>query len=59
MIAGSTVAAAMAGQFAIGSDIFNAIASGTIAVIACAVIGSVTVLPARARACSDGGWTPG
>jgi RND superfamily putative drug exporter len=41
----------MAGQFAIGSAIFNAIASGTIAVIACAVIacaviGSVTVLPA-------------
>jgi uncharacterized membrane protein YdfJ with MMPL/SSD domain len=46
VIAGSTVAAAMAGQFAIGSDIFNAIASGTIAVIGCAVIGSVTVLPA-------------
>ncbi|HEY3908070.1 MAG TPA: MMPL family transporter [Streptosporangiaceae bacterium] len=46
VIAGSTVAAAMAGQFAIGSAIFNAIASGTIAVIACAVTGSVTVLPA-------------
>ena len=46
VIAGSTVAAAMAGQFAIGSDIFNGIASGTIAVIACAVMGSVTVLPA-------------
>ena len=35
-----------AGQFMIGTDIFNGIASGTIAVIACAVAGSVTVLPA-------------
>jgi uncharacterized membrane protein YdfJ with MMPL/SSD domain len=46
VIAGTTVAAAMAGQFAIGSDVFNGIASGTITVIACAVMGSVTVLPA-------------
>ena len=30
----------------IGTDIFNGIAAGTIAVIACAVAGSVTVLPA-------------
>jgi RND superfamily putative drug exporter len=36
----------MAGQFMIGADIFNGIAAGTIAVIACAVAGSVTVLPA-------------
>ena len=42
----ATVAIAMAGQFVIGTDIFNGIASGTIAVIACAVVGSVTVLPA-------------
>ena len=46
LIAGATVAMAMAGQFAIGSSIFNGIASGTIAVIACAVAGSITVLPA-------------
>ena len=46
VIAGSTVAVAMAGQFAIGSDIFDGIASGTIVVVACAVAGSVTVLPA-------------
>ena len=46
IVAGSTVAIAMAGQFLIGSDIFNGIAAGTIAVIACAVAGSVTVLPA-------------
>src|SRR5262249_45823376 len=42
----TTVAVAMAGMFMVGSDIFNGIASGTIAVIACAVAGSVTVLPA-------------
>ena len=46
VIAGTTVAIAMAGQYVVGSDIFNGIASGTIAVVACAVAGSVTVLPA-------------
>ena len=46
VIAGTTVAIAMAGQYVIGSAIFNGIASGTIAVVACAVAGSVTVLPA-------------
>ncbi len=46
LIAGTTVAIAMAGQFAIGSSIFNGIASGTIAVVLCAMAGSVTVLPA-------------
>jgi RND superfamily putative drug exporter len=45
-IAGATVIVAMAGQFAIGSSIFNGIAAGTIAVVACAVAGSITVLPA-------------
>ena len=46
LVAGTTVAIAMAGQFMIGTDIFNGIAAGTIVVIACAVAGSVTVLPA-------------
>jgi RND superfamily putative drug exporter len=46
VIAGTTVAIAMAGQYVVGSPIFNGIASGTIAVVACAVAGSVTVLPA-------------
>jgi RND superfamily putative drug exporter len=46
VIAGVTVMIAMAAQFAIGSDVFNGIASGTIVVVACAVVGSVTVLPA-------------
>src|SRR2546425_5966358 len=45
LVSGTTVAIAMAGMYVIGSDIFNGIASGTIAVIACAVAGSVTVLP--------------
>jgi uncharacterized membrane protein YdfJ with MMPL/SSD domain len=35
----------MAGMYVIGSAIFNGVASGTIVVIACAVAGSVTVLP--------------
>ena len=46
LISGTTVAIAMAGMFVLGLDIFNGIASGTITVIACAVAGSVTVLPA-------------
>jgi uncharacterized membrane protein YdfJ with MMPL/SSD domain len=46
LIAGTTVAIAMAGQFVVGSAIFNGIAAGTIVVVACAVAGSVTVLPA-------------
>jgi uncharacterized membrane protein YdfJ with MMPL/SSD domain len=45
VVAGMTVAVAMAGMFMVGSDIFNGIAAGTIAVIVCAVGGSVTVLP--------------
>jgi len=46
IVSGTTVAFAMAGMYIIGSKIFNGIASGTIAVILCAVAGSVTVLPA-------------
>ena len=49
LISGTTVAIAMAGMFVLGLDIFNGIAAGTIAVIACAVAGSVTVLPAVLR----------
>ena len=49
LIAGTTVAIAMAGQFVVGSDIFNGTAARTIVVVACAVAGSVTVLPALLR----------
>jgi RND superfamily putative drug exporter len=46
LVSGTTVIVALAGLFVIDSNVFNAIASGTIAVVACAVAGSVTVLPA-------------
>jgi len=45
IVSGSVVTIAMAGMFVIGSDVFNGLASGTMLVIACAVAGSVTVLP--------------
>jgi RND superfamily putative drug exporter len=46
LVSGTTVIVAMAGLFVIHSKVFDSIASGTIAVVACAVAGSVTVLPA-------------
>jgi uncharacterized membrane protein YdfJ with MMPL/SSD domain len=46
LVSGTTVALAMAGMYVVGLAVFNGIASGTIAVIACAVAGSLTVLPA-------------
>jgi RND superfamily putative drug exporter len=46
LVSGTTVMVAIAGLFVIRSNVFNAIAAGTIAVVACAVAGSVTVLPA-------------
>jgi uncharacterized membrane protein YdfJ with MMPL/SSD domain len=45
IVSGTVVAVAMAGMFIIRSDVFNGLAAGTIAVILCAVAGSVTVLP--------------
>ncbi|HVR12213.1 MAG TPA: MMPL family transporter, partial [Gaiellaceae bacterium] len=46
IVSGTTVAVAMAGMYFVGSKVFNGLASATIAVIVCAVVGSVTVLPA-------------
>ncbi|HET8743949.1 MAG TPA: MMPL family transporter [Gaiella sp.] len=46
LVSGTTVALAMAGMFVVGAKVLNGIAAGTIAVVACAVAGSVTVLPA-------------
>src|SRR5215470_3552367 len=46
VISGCTVALAITGMFVPGLKVLNGIAAGTIAVIACAVAGSVTVLPA-------------
>jgi uncharacterized membrane protein YdfJ with MMPL/SSD domain len=49
LVSGSSVTVAMAGMFFIGSTVFNGLASGTMTVIACAVAGSVTVLPGVLR----------
>jgi uncharacterized membrane protein YdfJ with MMPL/SSD domain len=46
LISGTTVIVAIAGLFVIRSNVLNAIASGTITVVACAIVGSVTILPA-------------
>jgi uncharacterized membrane protein YdfJ with MMPL/SSD domain len=46
LISGSTVIAAMAGMFLSGDKTFVSFAEGTILVVAIAVLGSVTVLPA-------------
>ena len=45
LISGATVLIAMAGMFIAGSRIFSSFAIGTMLVVLCAVIGSVTVLP--------------
>ena len=46
IVSGSTVAVALAGMYVIRSKVFSGIATGTILVVACAVLASVLVLPA-------------
>jgi uncharacterized membrane protein YdfJ with MMPL/SSD domain len=46
LVSGITVAIAMAGMYFAGASTFESFASGTILVVAIAVIGSLTVLPA-------------
>ena len=46
LISGSTVIVAMAGMFLTGDQAFSSFAMGTILVVAIAVLGSLTVLPA-------------
>ena len=46
LISGLTVMIAMAGMFITGDDMFGSFALGTIMVVAIAVVGSLTVLPA-------------
>jgi uncharacterized membrane protein YdfJ with MMPL/SSD domain len=46
LVSGLTVMTAMAGMFLTGFKIFNSLAIATIAVVAMAVLGSLTVLPA-------------
>ena len=48
LVSGLTVRIAMAGMFIAGNAVFTSMAVGTIIVVAVAVLGSVTVLPARA-----------
>src|SRR3954452_3939435 len=53
LIAGSTVMVAMAGMFFAGLSIFTALGLGAIMVVAVAMIGSVTVLPAVLASLGD------
>jgi RND superfamily putative drug exporter len=56
MISGITVMIAMAGMFFAGSAIFTSFGVGTILVVAVAVIGSLTVLPAVLSKLCSSGW---
>ncbi|HVP76116.1 MAG TPA: MMPL family transporter [Gaiellaceae bacterium] len=53
VISGATVLIAMAGMFIAGNRIFTSFAVGTMLVVLCAVIGSVTVLPAALAKLGD------
>jgi RND superfamily putative drug exporter len=46
LVSGAAVVCAMAGLFVIGDSTFNSLAVGSIIVVAVAVLGSITVLPA-------------
>ncbi|SDC61892.1 MMPL family transporter [Nocardioides lianchengensis] len=46
LVSGGAVIAAMAGLFLVGDSTFNSLAVGSILVVAIAVLGSITVLPA-------------
>ncbi len=53
LISGLTVMTAMAGMFLAGNAVFTSFAMGTMLVVAVAIIGSVTVLPAVMAALGD------
>jgi RND superfamily putative drug exporter len=57
LISGVTVMAAMGGMFFAGNPIFGSFGAGTILVVAVAMLGSVTVLPAVLSFLSRKGWT--
>src|SRR4051794_14604976 len=57
LISGFTVIVAMAGMFLAGNAVFVSFGIGTILVVAVAVLGSVTVLPAMLAFLSRKGWT--
>jgi uncharacterized membrane protein YdfJ with MMPL/SSD domain len=56
LISGFTVMAAMAGMFLAGNAVFVSFGIGTIIVVAVAMLGSVTVLPAMLSFLSRKGW---
>jgi RND superfamily putative drug exporter len=57
LVSGLTVMAAMAGMFLAGNAVFVSFGIGTIIVVAVAMLGSVTVLPAMLSFLSRKGWT--
>ncbi len=57
LISGLTVMVAMAGMFLAGNAVFASFAVGTILVVAVAMLGSVTVLPAMLAFLGRKGWT--
>src|SRR5690349_756738 len=57
LISGVTVMVAMAGMFLAGNAVFLSFGVGTILVVAVAVLGSVTVLPAMLSWLGQKGWT--
>jgi uncharacterized membrane protein YdfJ with MMPL/SSD domain len=56
LISGFTVMAAMAGMFFSGNPIFSSFGIGTIIVVAVALVGSLTVLPAMLSYLGQKGW---
>jgi uncharacterized membrane protein YdfJ with MMPL/SSD domain len=57
LVSGFTVMAAMAGMFMAGNAVFTSFGIGTIIVVAVAMLGSLTVLPAMLSFLSRKGWT--
>jgi len=57
LLSGLTVMAAMAGMFLAGNAVFISFGIGTIIVVAVAMLGSVSVLPAMLSFLSRKGWT--
>jgi RND superfamily putative drug exporter len=53
LISGATVLIAMAGMFVSGNSLFSTIGMGTMIVVLCAMIGSLTVLPAMLSRLGD------
>jgi RND superfamily putative drug exporter len=57
LISGITVMVAMGGMFLAGNAVFESFAVGTILVVAVAIVGSLTVLPAMLSFLGAKGWT--